>query len=100
MTARSFEALRFFLRRRTALIAILLIVLVVSAGLEGLTAGALFPFVGAIVGQSIENRGGPILQLLTRAVAWIPVQDRVVATMRSEERRVGKECRSRWSPYH
>ena len=23
-----------------------------------------------------------------------------VATMRSEERRVGKECRSRWSPYH
>src|SRR3712207_1034519 len=22
------------------------------------------------------------------------------ATMRSEERRVGKECRSRWSPYH
>src|SRR2546422_11622598 len=23
-----------------------------------------------------------------------------VATQRSEERRVGKECRSRWSPYH
>jgi len=22
------------------------------------------------------------------------------ATQRSEERRVGKECRSRWSPYH
>src|SRR2546430_16197883 len=22
------------------------------------------------------------------------------ATVRSEERRVGKECRSRWSPYH
>ena len=22
------------------------------------------------------------------------------AQMRSEERRVGKECRSRWSPYH
>ena len=21
-------------------------------------------------------------------------------TLRSEERRVGKECRSRWSPYH
>jgi len=26
--------------------------------------------------------------------------DRYVATVRSEERRVGKECRSRWSPYH
>src|SRR2546425_8745087 len=24
----------------------------------------------------------------------------VLAAMRSEERRVGKECRSRWSPYH
>ena len=24
----------------------------------------------------------------------------VELTMRSEERRVGKECRSRWSPYH
>ena len=23
-----------------------------------------------------------------------------VASIRSEERRVGKECRSRWSPYH
>ena len=23
-----------------------------------------------------------------------------VLTTRSEERRVGKECRSRWSPYH
>ena len=23
-----------------------------------------------------------------------------VHAMRSEERRVGKECRSRWSPYH
>ena len=24
----------------------------------------------------------------------------VYRTVRSEERRVGKECRSRWSPYH
>src|SRR2546430_16597588 len=29
-----------------------------------------------------------------RVAAW------VVAKARSEERRVGKECRSRWSPYH
>ena len=28
------------------------------------------------------------------------VFDRLVRLMRSEERRVGKECRSRWSPYH
>ena len=24
----------------------------------------------------------------------------ILAVIRSEERRVGKECRSRWSPYH
>ena len=24
----------------------------------------------------------------------------IIAALRSEERRVGKECRSRWSPYH
>ena len=30
---------------------------------------------------------------LERAAAWIQAG-------RSEERRVGKECRSRWSPYH
>src|SRR2546422_4732108 len=28
-----------------------------------------------------------------------PVRERVME-LRSEERRVGKECRSRWSPYH
>ena len=33
--------------------------------------------------------GGP-LALLFQPVEWL----------RSEERRVGKECRSRWSPYH
>ena len=28
------------------------------------------------------------------------MDNRFVGYMRSEERRVGKECRSRWSPYH
>ena len=30
----------------------------------------------------------------------IVVKDPATKTTRSEERRVGKECRSRWSPYH
>ena len=32
----------------------------------------------------------------------IEKQEKVTETelLRSEERRVGKECRSRWSPYH
>ena len=29
-----------------------------------------------------------------------PDQLRALTQARSEERRVGKECRSRWSPYH
>ena len=28
------------------------------------------------------------------------IKDGVAIVTRSEERRVGKECRSRWSPYH
>ena len=32
---------------------------------------------------------------------WFVLEDRIlVVDERSEERRVGKECRSRWSPYH
>ena len=34
---------------------------------------------------------------------WVVVDDVTAASKRanrSEERRVGKECRSRWSPYH
>ena len=33
------------------------------------------------------------------AGSWLNTST-VVTTARSEERRVGKECRSRWSPYH
>src|SRR5688572_33382500 len=33
-------------------------------------------------------------------VTTLPVGGSMNAAARSEERRVGKECRSRWSPYH
>src|SRR3712207_3105592 len=32
--------------------------------------------------------------------AGLPVETSAMTINRSEERRVGKECRSRWSPYH
>ena len=42
--------------------------------------------------------------LFTIAKTWkqpkCPLTDEWIKKMRSEERRVGKECRSRWSPYH
>ena len=31
---------------------------------------------------------------------FLSLHIRLRISMRSEERRVGKECRSRWSPYH
>ena len=37
---------------------------------------------------------------LNRDVKGEGVKKEKVALTRSEERRVGKECRSRWSPYH
>ena len=34
------------------------------------------------------------------SILWSVVVMRLQIILRSEERRVGKECRSRWSPYH
>src|SRR3712207_9418035 len=38
--------------------------------------------------------------LLTIELSALPANHIEQDTVRSEERRVGKECRSRWSPYH
>src|SRR3712207_5217288 len=48
----------------------------------------------------VEQHGEPRCTLDQRAdrLAAQP-QDEVPLPVRSEERRVGKECRSRWSPY-
>ena len=40
------------------------------------------------------------LILLTRVTATNTPNIPPIVIPRSEERRVGKECRSRWSPYH
>src|ERR1043166_8985567 len=37
---------------------------------------------------------------ITGRITEIAVKEGDVVKKRSEERRVGKECRSRWSPYH
>src|SRR5260370_20570211 len=42
----------------------------------------------------------PVLLNTTLTVFQIPPVICNVPALRSEERRVGKECRSRWSPYH
>jgi len=47
----------------------------------------------------LRDIAGVVLQARLRDGSWHQVA-RVHARRRSEERRVGKECRSRWSPYH
>ena len=46
------------------------------------------PSLGPVFGVKGGAAGGGYAQV-------VPMED-----IRSEERRVGKECRSRWSPYH
>ena len=47
-----------------------------------------------------ENRMA-VRQTVEKAVLRDEQNQRIqFAAARSEERRVGKECRSRWSPYH
>ena len=45
-----------------------------------------------------------VLQLVLQDLVLQNLQDQVLQDLvlqdRSEERRVGKECRSRWSPHH
>ena len=43
--------------------------------------------------------GRPRITATLRRQGWT-VNPKRVHRLRSEERRVGKECRSRWSPYH
>src|SRR2546429_4795406 len=49
-----------------------------------------------------DVRSGATLDKLMTMRAQIALADRETRAIdeRSEERRVGKECRSRWSPYH
>ena len=56
----------------------------------------------AIVGAT-GNVGRKLLEVLERtnfefSEIYLIASDKSIG--RSEERRVGKECRSRWSPYH
>src|SRR2546428_9287985 len=52
--------------------------------------------------DSLESRGTVQRTLVLRAPRSGDVTEKMVieGQARSEERRVGKECRSRWSPYH
>src|SRR3989454_10137717 len=82
-------ALRYLRSRRSSRLLSLITVIAVGGGTVGGTALVLV--LGVMNGLQSDLRGkiliaSPHLRVLTYG--------------RSEERRVGKECRSRWSPYH
>ena len=52
-------------------------------------------------GNVVRSCVTPVAGVVGREVTTIEaIEDDAVGKQRSEERRVGKECRSRWSPYH
>src|SRR3989449_3168790 len=56
-------------------------------------------FLGMCAPEEYDGMGLDSVTYLL-ALEEIAAADASVAVSRSEERRVGKECRSRWSPYH
>ena len=67
-----------------------------NCGKELPIAGKFCPFCGAAVEQTGVNDETAVFTTLPDDMKD-PVE---TGPIRSEERRVGKECRSRWSPYH
>ena len=58
----------------------------------GAAIGTIVPGVGTAIGGAI----GSLVDIFSGFFGG----NKLTLTPRSEERRVGKECRSRWSPYH
>ena len=58
-------------------------------------AGVLFGTAGVKILASEDAK-----KVYTNCTAAVLRAKTCVLNVRSEERRVGKECRSRWSPYH
>jgi len=69
-----------------------------------LIASVDFFWKGMVIGFAIAAPVGPIGVLCIRRTLaggqLAGLLSGLGAATRSEERRVGKECRSRWSPYH
>ena len=68
---------------------------IIGAGNVGGTLGTAWSRLGHDVVFALRNPDDPKSVALLRGAP-----NAKGASTRSEERRVGKECRSRWSPYH
>src|SRR6266702_6241924 len=100
----------------TVLVAVVPAVLLVDSllplyalvGTASLTSTLLRPAINALIPQVVNrpdeltagNSAYSIVEAAGSLVGPLVAGALVATVSRSEERRVGKECRSRWSPYH
>ena len=61
---------------------------------RGIDVGAKYEIYQIMIDLAKQGKG--IIMISSEMPELIGMSNRI----RSEERRVGKECRSRWSPYH
>src|SRR3712207_8887430 len=66
-----------------------------AAGLGAVPVLVVLALLPYLVPPAITRPMVGLFALVVMATMW-----NLLAGYRSEERRVGKECRSRWSPYH
>ena len=65
--------------------------------------GSTLPYAEKVFGEIKEKfikKSGLATEIGYMKVSEPAITEAVKIVLRSEERRVGKECRSRWSPYH
>ena len=55
---------------------------------------------GKLLVKNCLLRDGSKKDILIEDGIFKHISDTIIDSSRSEERREGKECRSRWSPYH
>ena len=68
--------------------------------IAGIGAGLGTGFAGMSAAAVISPMLSTFLGMDPYMAVGIALASDVLASARSEERRVGKECRCRWSPYH
>ena len=55
---------------------------------------------GLLMSSGVQKTANRAAAALAAMIPSVAAANEATAQARSEERRVGKECRSRWSPYH
>ena len=81
-------------------------VVAIIAGLAATEVEGVDSLGGNITNEIVSKLGmknlskGVKLAYSVKSSTWRRMMSRLPSIVRSEERRVGKECRSRWSPYH